>query len=172
MLTVQVETSDGKPLPNVTIVCIDSSTNAILKGTSIIGGHERFQTDVQGRFTFSLQKENLFFMLATDTGFSLAQSRDLKNDPIIIMQPWGRIEGMRMNLDQPMANQKLWLTFDWLCFNGDISTRDRIGISDEIATDSKGGFVFENVPPTGLLLSELHSHPKAWNVINEVLPSV
>jgi peroxiredoxin len=167
-VTVQVETTDGKPVSNITIVCIDSSTNAILKGKAIIGGSERFQTDGKGQFVFNLGKENMFFMLATDTGFALAQSRDLTNDPTIIMQPWGRIEGTRMNLNQPMDNEKLWLTFDWLCFNGDVSTRDRIGISDEVATDSKGNFVFETVPPTGLKLLELRRHPKTWYAIKHM----
>jgi peroxiredoxin len=167
-VTVQVEISDGKPVSDVTVVCVNSSTNAILKGKVITGGSERLRTDAKGRFTFNFGKENTFFMLATDTGFALAQSHDLTNTPTIIMQRWGRIEGTRMNLDQPMADEKLWLTFDWLCFNGDVSTRDRIGISDEVATDSKGGFIFENVPPTGLLLLELRSHPKVWNVIKHM----
>src|SRR5882757_8452595 len=50
MLTIQVKTANGKTLPNVTVVCINSSTNAVLDGARVDGGNERLQTDAEGRF--------------------------------------------------------------------------------------------------------------------------
>src|SRR5580700_636244 len=61
VFTIQVEAADGKPLPNVTVVCIDPSTNADLVGTTIEGGNERLQTDAAGQFTIRSERENTFF---------------------------------------------------------------------------------------------------------------
>jgi hypothetical protein len=53
MLTVQVQTLDGKPMTNVSVVCIGQETNAVLKGTIIEGGGQRLLTDDQGNITLT-----------------------------------------------------------------------------------------------------------------------
>jgi len=162
VFTIQVEAADGKPLPNVTVVCIGASTNALLKGTIIEGGNERLQTDGAGRFTIALREENIFFVIANDKGFSLSQSRDLTVNPTMLVQPWGRVEGARTNRNRPVADQPLRLYFDWRCIGLDFENRDLLGMDDEVRTDSHGRFVFEHVPPVGIILREMHQHPKWW----------
>jgi thiol-disulfide isomerase/thioredoxin len=161
-ITVQVEDGTGAPLSNVTVVCVDGSTNAWLEGTVIKGGSRKFQTDNQGRFVFAIQYTNLFFMVSTDAGFGLGQSRFLFNDPLLVVEPWGRIEGTRVNRGRPVTNQQLSLEMDWLCLNNEISTRDRIGVFDKTTTDSGGRFVFPHVPPIGLRLYEARRSKENW----------
>jgi hypothetical protein len=48
VITIQVQSADGKPLPRAIVVCIGHSTIATLKGTDIEGGSQRFQTDGEG----------------------------------------------------------------------------------------------------------------------------
>ena len=109
MLTVQVQTSEGKPVTNVTVVCIGQETNAVLKDTVIEGGGERLRTDLQGRFTMKTNGENIAIMIAGDRGFCLAQSRDLTNHSVLVVQPWGRIEGVRTDHNRPLPNHRLSL---------------------------------------------------------------
>ena len=158
MLTVQVKTPDGKPVPNVTVVCISPSTNANLKGTTIEGGSERLQTDAAGQFAIPSGGENIFFVIANDKGFSLSQSYDLTNHPTMVVRPWGRIEGVRMNWNRPLAGQRLMYYLDWKCI-GSLDILHRFGISEEATTDAHGRFVFEHVPPMEIIFSEIHGHP-------------
>ena len=99
------------------MVCIDSSTNATLKGTTVEGGSKRLHTDAAGQFTIPLGEENIFFVIANEKGFSLSQSRDLANHPTMIVRPWGRIEGVRMNRHRPLAGQRLQYNLNWMCIH-------------------------------------------------------
>ncbi len=92
VVKIQVQTPDGKPLPNVTVVSVGPSAKATLNGTSIEGGSERMLTDNEGRFRLALNGTNLVVAVAAEAGFNLSQSRDLTNNSTIIVRPWGRIE--------------------------------------------------------------------------------
>jgi thiol-disulfide isomerase/thioredoxin len=162
-VTVQVRDSSGTPLTNVTVVCVDGSTNVTLEGTTIKGGSRMLQTDDQGRFTFAIEYTNLFFMVSTDAGFGLGQSRFLFNDPVLVVEPWGRIEGTRLNRGRPVANQPLRLAVDSRCLSSDIGRWYLVGISDTPTTDSEGRFVFQHVPPVGLYLAEVERTKELWD---------
>jgi thiol-disulfide isomerase/thioredoxin len=149
-LTVTVQTPDGKPLTNVTVVCIDAATRGALIGTNIQGGSERFQTDAKGQFTFSLQRGDLAFMVSTDKGFGLGQIRDLTNAPAMIVYPWGRLEGTRTNRGRPMAGQSILLILDVVT----IDNPDHIVAQSVATTDSKGRFTFDRVPYLNMVLAE------------------
>jgi peroxiredoxin len=156
MLTVQVQTSEGKPVTNVTVVCIGQETNAVLKDTVIEGGGERLWTDLQGRFTMKTNGENIAIMIAGDRGFCLAQSRDLTNHSVLVVQPWGRIAGVRTDHNRPLPNHRLSLQIIGRCV--DLLIAGRIDISNETSTDSRGRFVFEHVPPIEVWLQDV----QAW----------
>ena len=85
VITIQVQTPDGKPLPKVTVVCIGPSAKATLNGTAIEGGSERMQTDAEGRFRLTLNGTNLAVAVAAQVGFNFSQSRDLANNSTIIV---------------------------------------------------------------------------------------
>src|SRR6185437_4658644 len=83
------------------------ATKAVLQGTTIEGGSERFQTDPKGQFSFPPIDTNALLVVADEKGFSLAQSGDLLKSPTMIVRPWGRIEGRRVNCSQPVVGQRL-----------------------------------------------------------------
>ena len=122
-LTVQVQAPDGKPAPNMTVVLLhpfDSSTNATLTGTTINGGGKRLQTDAAGQFTilpedFQSEWDNIFLVIANEKGFSFSQRDDLTNHPTMVVRPWGRVEGVRINRNRPLAGQRLRCSLHNLC---------------------------------------------------------
>jgi peroxiredoxin len=154
VVTIQVQTPDGKPLPNVTVVGVGPSDHATVNGTSIEGGSERMLTDSEGRFRLTLNGTNFAMAVATEAGFNLSQSRDLTNNSTIIVQPWGRIEGVRMNGNRPLTNDLLCWQFNWWCVGRELW--DRLIVSQQAITDAGGRFAFEHVPPTEIVLRELH----------------
>lgn len=161
VVTIQVQTPDGKPLPNVTVVGVGPSATATLNGTSIEGGSERMLTDTEGRFHLTLNDTNLAVAVAAEAGFNLSQSRDLTNNSTIILRPWGRIEGVRMNGNRPLANDRLCLQFNWWCVGREIW--GRVMMSQQATTDGRGRFIFEHVPPTEIVLRELHQPQRKEN---------
>ena len=169
LCTVQVEAADGKPLPNATIVCVASSTNAVLNGTAIEGGGERSQTDVEGRFTLPQNDADVVVVVANEMGFCLAQSCDLIKSPKMIVRPWGRIEGRRINGGQPVAGQRLryHVAMSFLVSEGLQGTVSIVG--QEFITDSEGRFVFEFVPPVDVSIYGMRKHPPiGFSVLQQV----
>ena len=47
-LSARVQTQNGKAMPGIVVVCVAPNTNAVLDGTKIEGGSERFRTDAIG----------------------------------------------------------------------------------------------------------------------------
>jgi thiol-disulfide isomerase/thioredoxin len=166
---IQVEAADGKPQPNATVVCVAPSINAVLRGTTVEGGSERFQTDVEGRLSLPWNDTNVAVVVANDKGFSLAQSRDLINSPTMVVRPWSRIEGRRINGGQPVVGQRLKyrIAISFLVseeLKGTISVANR-----QVTTDSEGRFAFELVPPVDVLLYGMQKHPqKAFSALQWV----
>jgi peroxiredoxin len=168
-ITIQVQTPDGRPIPNETVFCVGAGSSVILKGTTIESDGERLLTDAEGRLAVKLEKENLVFIIANDKGFSMAYSFDLVNNPRMVVQPWGRIEGIRTNRGQPLANHRLWLGMDEdsLGLSADENRMDIsycVQINEEAMTDSQGRFVFEHVPPIGIILLENRKIPSRSSI--------
>ncbi len=174
MLTVQVQTPDGKPMTNVSVVCLSGETNAVLKGTLIQGGGQRLLTDLQGHFALKWNGKNFGLMIANDQGFCLAQSRDLTNHPVLVVQPWGRIEGVRTDHNRPLLNHRLSLDIIGRCVDPPIL--NFIDTDDEVLTDSRGRFHFEHVPPIDVWLQDVQpwlgtgasNHPAVGVHIREI----
>jgi peroxiredoxin len=160
-ITIQIQTPDRKPLSNVMVVCVGPSVKATLNGTSIEGGSERMQTDTEGRFRLTLNGTNLVVAVAAGVGFNLSQSRDLTNNATIIVEPWGRIEGVRMNGNRPVANDRLCWELNWDCIGRELWSR--LLMDQQTTTDAQGRFAFEHVPPTEIVLRELHQPQRKEN---------
>ncbi len=153
-VTIQVQSPDGQPLPDVAVVGVGPETNAVLQGTTVEGGSERFQTDADGRVKLWLSGNNLAVMVAADRGFCLAQSRDLTNNAVLVLQPWGCIEGVRKNKGQPLTNRRLTLDLA-TCWSIDQDAANRIDIDEKVTTDAGGHFIFTHVPPVGIWVDDV-----------------
>jgi thiol-disulfide isomerase/thioredoxin len=168
-ITIQVQTPDGRPIPNETVFCAGVDSNVILKGTTIESDGEQLLTNAEGRLAVKLGKENLVFVIANDKGFGMAYSFDLVNNLRMVVRLWGRIEGIRTNRGQPLANQRLWLRMDEdsLGLSADVNRMDIsrcVQIEGEAMTDSQGRFVFEHVPPVGIILRENRKIPSRSSI--------
>jgi peroxiredoxin len=157
IITIQVQSAGGKPLSHEIVVCLDLSTNAILNGTDIQGGGKRFQADGDGRVSLPWNGKNVAVVVANTNGFCLMQTRDLANHPTMMVQPWGRIEGVRLNRGQPLVGAGMSYGLnDRHLVSKDLEyvMSEAFEIRDEKAvTDSEGRFVFEHVPPVRVSLS-------------------
>ncbi|HUA37789.1 MAG TPA: TlpA disulfide reductase family protein [Candidatus Sulfopaludibacter sp.] len=155
-LVIQVCSADGQPIRNANVVCIGPLTNTILMGTSLQGGEKRFQTDDEGRFNLPLKAPNVAVAVADDHGFCLKQSRDLAAHPTMTLEPWGRIEGVRLNNGRPLARAQMsWdVPGDFLVSTDlEFDLDEGFTINDnKTVTDSEGHFVFERVPPVEVTL--------------------
>jgi thiol-disulfide isomerase/thioredoxin len=160
VLTVTVINPDGKPLANVTVVCVGPDAHAILNDTALDGGGERLQTDSKGQFSIPLDAPKLF-LVSTDKGFSLSPSSDLAKNPTMTLMPWGRIEGVLVNRSRPVSNQRVLLMLDWRCIGGNVS--DTFWTTNQVTTDSRGRFIFEHVPPVGLCLNGVERSKNIWD---------
>jgi len=132
----------------------------MLKAIEVQGGIQRLQTDAQGRFALECNGTNLGLMAASAEGFCLAQSRDLTNGSILLLQPWGRIEGTRTDHNRPLPHHRLALDLIGRCV--DLSIQSCIDMDNRTTTDAEGRFVFEHVPPVEVWLEDL----LAWQGAN------
>lgn len=167
-LTVQVRTADGKPLPNRSVVCASPDKIPYLQfGTTLFGGIKRLRSDDQGQLTVPLNATNLFLVTADAEGFGWIQNRDLTNKAVMVMRPWGRIEGVRMNRNHPVADEHLMLSPDRDFYgNGSLGSAiwpiNNIG-GMETRSDAQGRFTFEHVPPLRLFIDRQEKQRGYWS---------
>ena len=168
IIAIQVQSADGKPLSHAIVVCLGRFTKTILNGANLQGGNQRFQTDGEGRFSLPLNGTNVAVAVAGNHGFCLMQTRDLANHPTMIAQPWGRIEGVRLNRGRPLANARMsyGLNSRFLVSKDlELDIDEGFAIQDNKAvTDSEGRFIFERVPPVEVALRERHN--QTYGLIN------
>ena len=174
MISVQVKTDDGKPVSNATAVCIGPDLPAVLDGPRLEGGGERRQTDAKGRLMLRLQEKSVFVVIAHESGFGLAPASDLRRKPTIVVKPWGRLEGVRINCGHPMANRRLKFRPGWR----EVGSHDIIyslKIPARTTTDLQGRFQFEYVPAMAIVISESRECPsEIWFSLparTEVMPN-
>jgi hypothetical protein len=156
MIPVQVQTPNGKPVPDMTAVCIGPESKAVLRGPLLEGGGERFQANAEGRVMLQLKQENIFVVIANEQGFGLSPDYDLIRNPTIVIKPWGRIEGVRTNCGRPMANRRLKFRLRWREIG---SHNYSLSFPMKITTDSEGRFQFEHVPAMSITISEARECP-------------
>jgi protocatechuate 3,4-dioxygenase beta subunit len=104
-------------------------------------------TDAKGRFSWSANEQLLQIISANLLGYAEATPAELRDQSILRLRPWGRLEGIITSNGKPLVAQQLMLQL----------TSDARGIrldhdSYRATTDKDGRFRFEKVPPTHLLL--------------------
>ena len=154
-VTAEVRTPNGSPVANLPVVFSfrGADKQVVLKGINVQGGIRRLQTDAQGRFTLDCNGTNLALMAASAEGFCLAQSRDLTNGSILVLQPWARVEGTRTVHNRPLPRHRLALNTIGRCI--DKSIEGCVAMDAQTTTDAEGRFVFEHVPPVEVLLKDV-----------------
>jgi thiol-disulfide isomerase/thioredoxin len=161
LLAIRVQTPDGKPLSDVVVVCGSPDAIPFLQFSTLFGGKTEFMTDEQGQFKLPLTDTNLFLVAANDQGFGWLQNRELTNQAVMMMQPWGRIEGVRKNRDHFVADEHLSLSLDRDYYGHNVPEPIHI-YGHETRTDKQGRFVFEHVPPLKLFIDRQEKQRAYW----------
>ncbi len=159
IFTMQVKTAEGRPLPNVLVVSVSAGTNVIIDGTIIHGGTARARTDAEGRVRLAWAGANQAVVTATEMGFGLAQLKDFTIAPELIVKPWARLEGVRINQGSPVANQPLRYGYVGRFFLSEELGQTVSFASNRTVTDASGRFSFDHVPPGEITLSGRQFHP-------------
>ena len=143
-----VRSPDGQPVPGAQVMLLAEHDQIQMhhpaqfqaEGSPIAG---RAQTDAQGRFTFAPKLEMHNVIASHALGFAEVSVDDLQSTEEIILQPWGRVEGVLRVGSQPVAEQAVRMENFYWRFGGWPTLMIRL----EAKTDAVGCFVFEGVPP-------------------------
>ena len=108
-----------------------------------------FFTDVQGQFQLPTDDTIARVIGACAEGYAEAPPAALAADPILRLQPWGRIEGTFLTKGMPATDMTVTLQT-----SGPINTVEFDPGSFSAATDAQGRFVFAKVPPGQQILAQ------------------
>ena len=157
-----VKSPDGTPLPGVSVGIAGDGPG---HGVSLQGSHLRSwssdskvsTTDSQGQFTLASPPETGGTVVAVgDLGFASATVEQVRANPILILQLFGRIEGTLKIGGQPGAGKELYFSMDSSGINTDFN-------GYKTTTDEQGKFSFERIPPgTGDIVRLIRTSPNSW----------
>ena len=143
-----VRSPDGQPVEGAQVLLLAETDQIQMHhpaqfqaDDSRISGRAR--TDTQGRFTLPPKLEMNSIIASHTLGFAIISVDELKSREEIILQSWGRIEGVFKVGAQPVADQAVGLENFYWRFGGWSALMIRL----VARTDAEGRFIFEGVPP-------------------------
>ncbi len=99
-------------------------------------------TDEFGRFGFPPSLDQYAVIVLTDDGYAIATDEDLREQQVIHLQPWSRIEGRYLVALEPGAEQ----TIEMMSFNNGYDLRPDFVFRSTVTTDRDGRFMFDRAP--------------------------
>ena len=130
-------------------------------------------TDAEGKFNVPPQLEdNYLLVAATDTGFAKVEGKALEANPVVTLQQWGRIEGVKRKGKRAAKGDSLGVKFERLYEPG----KPHIMINDYASVGADGRFTLERVPPGTMHLYQRKFMPggNGWSHLElqsiEVIP--
>lgn len=178
-ITVRIQTADGKPLPGQAVVCATPDKSPTFTAFSVTGSSDvlfgglfKLFADDKGLLTVSLTADDLFLVTANAEGFGWVSSQDLTNGAALVLRPWGRIEGTRINRGHLSAGEKLKLELDRDFYgNGGWGSVKEpfsgFGVRD-VTTDAQGHFVFDHLPPLKYFIDRQEIQRGYWGYFWQV----
>jgi hypothetical protein len=115
-----------------------------------------FRTDAQGSFRLPGDPAISRVIAASPAGYAESTPAALAQNPVLVLQPWGRLEGTYLSSGKPAAARNLLLQFS------DDEASKGVGfdfMAFKVATDTEGHFVFPQVPPGKLKIVYLAHVP-------------
>jgi hypothetical protein len=157
-----VTAPDGTPLPGVSVgIAGDGPGHGVfLQGSHLRSWSSDLKvsiTDSQGQFTLGSPPETGGTVVAVgELGFASARVDQVRANPTLILQPFGRIEGTLKIGGQPGAGKDLYFSMDSSGINTDFN-------GYKTTTDDQGKFSFEKIPPgTGDIVRLIQTSPNSW----------
>ena len=149
-VVIRVQTPDGRPVVHVSVDASPPGGISILHSKRSLGG--AYLTDAQGRFPFPSDKTNLSLAVANEDGFGYLRSDEVTNHAVMLVRPWGCIEGTLKNYGVAVSNVQLELSLNRDFYGSQEPPRVRLAGENSL-TDAQGRFVFDAVPPAQLVIN-------------------
>jgi hypothetical protein len=145
--TVTVTLPDGRPADNVDVGIVSPSAGLRLVPGGFAGHNQQggslLLTDSQGRFSLKPDDSVTSVIAAGAAGYAETTRAALDREPVMVLQPWGRLEGTFLVQGRAGTNHALAFHFERSHASG-VSTEFT---AYQVKTDSAGHFVFAQVPP-------------------------
>lgn len=162
---------DGSAAANtdVGLVVPGSHLQLMPGGFSRMGGEPSttlLRTDADGHFRLPGDPAITRVIAANPSGYVETTPAALAENPVLVLQPWGRLEGTYLSSGQPATNRDLLLQFT--------DHDEAVGVSFDfmsfkVATDAEGHFVFPQAPPGKLKIIHL-AHVPPNGFMHQPLP--
>jgi len=152
-ITCVVQLPDGSPAVGATLVLVEKGESAFLDLNGNVRGNggsaDAAHTDMQGKFEFVPKLEPQKIYVTHEQGFAEANAADISKGGKIVLQKWGRIQGvMRVGNTNEPDSSSVRLQNDYQQYVADSDGRiTGLSFSLKADPDSDGNFVFEKVPP-------------------------
>jgi len=150
-VTVTVLLPDGNPAVNADVGLVSPGARlrvqpgGLARGNMYPTGESAPTTDDRGRFVLPPDDDVTAVIVASQNGYAEATRAALAAEPIIRLQPWGRIEGTFLSGGRGATGRAVQLLY------GPDSVMHNTILADLFAyqekTDNDGRFVFAQVPP-------------------------
>ncbi len=156
-----VTTADGVPVPGANVVAIsgDPGMSVQFLGNHLRSYNEQTKvatTDDQGAFTLSAPPDHGTVVATADVGFASTSIDQVRANPVVVLQAFGRIEGTLKIAGAPGAGQDLLYSPAASGLSVDFNTF-------KTTTDDQGNFTMERIPPgDGSIVRLIHSSANSW----------
>ncbi len=148
-----VHLPNGQPAAGAEVILCTPS-----QGPSIRNGRNQRKRDSQyvetkedGKFSFPVQMDVYAIVVLHDEGYLKITDTELAESTDLTLQPWATVKGKILVGKDPIPNETVRLGFDL----PPESSQPRIYYDYRTATDDKGCFVFERVPPGQARISRM-----------------
>ena len=146
-----VQTADGAPAANATVLLLDNEESGYMdtpgQFRSGSSGGDLARADSKGHFEFSPKLETEWLLVAHEQGFAEVRTDKLPSDGRIVLQPWARVKGVMRVGDPPEPDQTVRLQNRYDRFYEPGNRSSGLSLYLKAEPDDAGNFVFEKVPP-------------------------
>jgi peroxiredoxin len=149
-LLITVRTPDGQPVAHARVEAGSPPKIPWLHFSRFLGG--KYLADGKGQFYLPATATNQLLGVANADGFGYLRSDELTNQAVMVVRPWGHIDGQLKNLGEPVANVSMELTLDRDFYAVSETPPARL-VGETIRTDAQGRFAFDSVPPMKLVIN-------------------
>lgn len=148
-----VVTPDHKPVAGAEVILCDKTTEGYQfnwdRGKQVASAYDRsnsLTTGADGKFSFKTSAACYSIIARNQGGFATVTEQTFKNQSAIVLQPYGRVQGVVLEGKTPQPNKGVHISFPTRGSSG----RQRVPMvlyNYFAQTDAQGRFVFETVQP-------------------------
>lgn len=159
--------SDGKAVVNADVIIatkersIQIENNLVLSSSSI----KRTLTDKEGAFNLPAVRDDYKIVVNHDDGVAIVTRDEFQKTNAIILEKWGRLEGVLYKGAELAVNNRVHLGNDT---RNSILRDIRVSYQQEVKSNDKGEFVFEKVLPGKMTVSKIvELNKNSWTFANK-----